>query len=128
MTDQEAIKWIDGRVLELACLTDITSTAKGLQRITEEYNALLQARAAIFKRIPEKPIIKETKQPYAKFEKSGVLKRTVCSCPVCGKPLYVQCHFEFTSEHGHGFERWPAGSQTPYCPACGQALKWEGGE
>lgn len=126
MTDQEAIKWIDGRVLELSCLSDITCTAKGLQRIAEEYNALLQARAALEKRIPVKPEIKETEKPYAKFEKSGILKRTVCSCPVCGKPLYVQHHFEFKSEYGEGFERWPAGSQTPCCPKCGQALKWEG--
>ena len=125
MTDQEAIKWIDGRVLELSCLVDITSTDKGMQRINEEYNALLVARAAIFKRIPEKPEIKETEQPYSKFEKSGILKRTTYFCPVCGKPLYVQYHFEYTAEDGSGFERWPAGSTTPCCPGCGQALKWK---
>lgn len=126
MTDQKAIKWIDGRVLEMACLADITNTDKQMQRINEECNALMLARAALLKRSPEKPIIKETKQPYSKFEKSGVLKRTVYSCPACGKPQYVQNHFDFTSEHGHGFERWPAGSQTPFCPYCGQSLKWEG--
>lgn len=125
MTDQEAIKWIDGRVLELSCLVDITSTDKGMQRINEEYNALLQARAAIFKRIPEKPEIKETEQPFSKFRKSGILKRTTYFCPVCGKPLYVQYHFEYTAEDGSGFERWPAGSTTPCCPGCGQALKWK---
>ena len=128
MTDQEAIKWIDGRVLELSCLSDITTITdqKKMQRINEEYNALLLARTCIYKQIPEEPEIKETVQPFARFEKSGVLKRTVCSCPVCGKPLYVQHHFEFKSEYGEGFERWPAGSQTPCCPKCGQALKWEG--
>lgn len=121
MTDQEAIKWIDGRVLELSCLVDITSSDKGMQRINEEYNALLLARTCIYKQIPEKPEIKETEKPYAKFEESGVLKRTMYCCPGCGKPLYVQHHFEFQN----GFERWPAGIQTPFCPKCGQALKWE---
>lgn len=121
MTDQEAIKWIDGRVLELSCLIDITSTDKGMQRINEEYNALLVARAAIFKRIPEKPEIKEDEKDYVRYGESGVLKRTMYLCPVCGKPLYVQHHFEYQN----GFHRWPAGDQTPFCPKCGQALKWK---
>ena len=125
MTNQEAIKWIDRRILELACIVDITKTDAGMKRINKEYNALLLAGAALAKRTPEKPIIKETEKPFAKFEKSGVLKRTVCSCPVCSKPLYVQHHFEYTCKYGSGFERWPAGSQTPFCPKCGQALKWE---
>lgn len=125
MTDQEAIKWIDGRVLELSCLADITNTDKKMKRVNEEYNALLQARAAIEKRIPEKPEIKETEQPFAQFEESGILKRTVFSCPACGRPLYVQHHFEYKSEYGEGFKRWPSGSQTPHCPSCGQALKWK---
>lgn len=125
MTDQEAIKWIDGRVLELSCLVDITSTDKGMQRINEEYNALLLARAAIFKQIPEKPEIKKNEEPYARFGKTGILKRTMYFCPVCGKTLYVQNHFEYTAEDGSGFERWPAGSTTPCCPKCGQALKWK---
>ena len=76
MTDQEAIKWIDGRVLELSCLVDITSTDKGMQRINEEYNALLQARAAIFKRIPEKPDVKKNEEPFARFGKSGMHYRS----------------------------------------------------
>lgn len=121
MTDQEAIKWIDGRVLELSCLIDITSTDKGMQRINEEYNAMLVARAAIFKRIPEKPEINETEKAAVRFEESGVYKRTVYSCPVCGFPLYVQNHFEYQD----GFHRWPAGSQTSCCHKCGQALKWK---
>ena len=126
MTDQEAIKWIDGRVLELSCLVDITNNDKKMQRINEEYNALLQARAAILKQIPEKPEIKKYEGPFARFGKSGIITRTRCSCPVCGNPLYVQNHFEYKSECGEGFERWPAGSQTPCCQKCGQALKWEG--
>lgn len=125
MTDKEAIKWIDGRVLELSCLVDITSTDKGMQRINEEYNALLVARAAIFKRIPEKPEVKENEEPFSRFGKSGILKRTMYHCPACGKILYVQNHFDYTCEGGSGFERWPVGSTTPCCQKCGQALKWK---
>lgn len=121
MTDQQAIRWIDGRVLELACLVDITSTDKKMQRINEEYNALLLARTCIYKQIPEKPEIKETETAVVRFGESGVLKRTMYVCPVCGSLLYVQHHFEFKS----GFNRWPAGSTTPSCPKCGQALKWK---
>ena len=128
MTDKEAIKWIDGRVLELSCLVDITSSDKGVKRINEEYNALLLARTCIYKQIPEKPEIKETETASIRCGESGVHKRTVCSCPRCGSPLYVQNHFEFKNESRSGFERWPAGSQTPCCPKCGQALKWEGVE
>lgn len=123
MTDQEATKWIDGRVLELSCLSDITTITdqKKMQRINEEYNALLLARIALYKQIPEKPEIKETEKAAIRWGESGVYKRTVYSCPRCGSPLYVQNHFEYKN----GFKRWPAGSQTPCCPKCGQALKWE---
>lgn len=121
MTNQEAIKWIKGRELELACLVDITSSDKKIQRINEEYNALLVARAAIEKQIPIKPEIKETETAAVRFGISGVHKRTLYCCPVCMKPLYEQHHFE----HKDGFERWPAGSATPSCPICGQALKWK---
>lgn len=124
MTNQEAIKWIDGRVLELACLVDITSTDKGMQRINEEYNALLRARAAIEKQIPVEPETKETAKAAVRFGESGVHKRTMYNCPVCGHPLYVQHHFEYEN----GFNRWPAGSTTPSCPKCGQALKWNKAE
>lgn len=120
--NQKAIKWIDGRVLELSCLADITSTDKGIQRINEEYNALLLARTAIYKTIPEEPEIKETSKAAVRFEESGVYKRTIYSCPVCGHPLYIQNHFEYQD----GFHRWPTGSHTPCCPRCGQALKWKG--
>lgn len=125
MTNQEAIKWIDGRVLELSCLVDITSSDKGIQRINEEYNALLLARTAIYKQIPEEPELKEGSQPAVRHGYSGIYKRAVYSCPGCGKPLYVQHHFEYESEESSGFERWPAGSRWPSCPTCGQALKWK---
>ncbi len=125
MSLQEAIKWIDGRVLELACLVEITSKDRKIQRINEEYNALLLARTAIYKQIPEKPEIKECSQPAVRHGYSGIYKRIIYSCPGCGKPLYVQHHFEYESESSSGLERWPAGQQTQSCPACGQALKWK---
>ena len=121
MDFQRAIKWINGRVLELACLVDITNTDRGMKRINEEYNALLVARTAIYKQIPEKPEIKATEQPADRHGNHGTLKRTVCSCPACGKVLYIQYHFEYPD----GFERWPAGSQTQHCQTCGQALMWK---
>lgn len=103
MTEQEAIKWIDGRVIELSCLVDITSTDKGMQRINEEYNALLVARAAIFKRIPE------TVTHEATLRKS-------CTCPAC---LNVVDEFtEFVP--GQRIR-----VQVQWCRYCGQALKWE---
>ena len=125
MTNQEAIKWIDSKMLALACHAEIAHTDKETDRLNKDGAALQLARTALEKQIPVKPEIKETEQPFSRFEKSGILKRTVFSCPVCGNPLYVQHHFEFKSEYGEGFERWPAGSQTPCCPKCGQALKWE---
>lgn len=126
MTDQEAIKWIDGRVLELSCLSDITiHDEKKMQRINMEYNALLLARIALYKQIPEEPEIKETENTTVRFGNSGVLKRTAYICPVCGQPLYVQNHFEFKNETASGFDRWPAGSRAPACHKCGQALKWK---
>ena len=126
MTNEGAIKWINGRILDLACLVDITSNDRKMERINKEYNALLLAKQAICKQIPEKPETKESSQSAIRHGNSGVYKRTVYSCPRCGHPLYVQHHFEYESESSSGIERWPAGSQTPHCPTCGQALKWEG--
>lgn len=121
MTHQEALQWINGRELELACLVDITSSDKKIQRINEEYNALLVARAAIEKQIPMKPEIKKSEKAVVRFGTPGVHKQTVYRCPVCMKLLYVQNHFECQD----GFQRWPAGDTTPSCPSCGQALKWK---
>ena len=124
MTHQEAIKWIDGRVLELACLVNITNTDKKMQRINEEYNALLLARTVIYKQIPEEPAIKESEKAVVRFGESGVHKRTIYLCPVCERLLYIQNHFDYKD----GFQRWPVGCQTQFCPTCGQALKWSAGD
>ena len=114
MTDQEAIKWIDGRVLELSCLADITSTDKKMQRINEEYNALLQARAALEKRIPMEPELT--------ININDRLWRTETHrCARCTQTLFVQNHIDTPN----GFRRFPRGSRVPVCPTCGQAQKWK---
>lgn len=125
MTNQEAIKWIDSKMLALACHTEIARTDKEMDRLNKDGAALQLARTAIYKQIPEKPEIKECSQHAVRHGHSGIYKRTIYSCQRCGKPLYVQHHFEYESESSSGVERWPAGSRTQACPACGQALKWE---
>lgn len=114
MTDQEAIKWIDGRIIELSCLADITSTDKKMQRINEEYNALLQARAAIEKRIPMKPMLS--------IEIHNKIWRTEThQCIVCMTPLFIKTHIELPTGD---FKRLPSGRHAQFCPVCGQAQKW----
>lgn len=114
MTDQEAIKWIDGRILELSCLADITSKDKKMQRINEEYNALLKARAAIEKRIPIKPMLS--------IKINNRWRTETHQCIVCMTPLFIKTHIELPSGD---FKRIPSGRQVPFCPVCGQAQKWK---
>lgn len=124
MTNQEAIKWIDGRILALSCHAEIAHTDKEMDRLNKDGAALLLARNALEKQIPVRPETKESSQSAIRHGNSGVYKRTVYSCPRCGHILYVQHHFQYESEYSSGVERWPAGSQTQSCPSCGQALKW----
>lgn len=102
MTNQQAIKWIDRRILELAYIVDITKTDAGMKRINEEYNALLQARYALEQRIP------------AMVTHEATLHRC-CTCPSCKNVVD-----EFT-------EFVPGQKirvQVNWCRFCGQALKW----
>lgn len=103
MTNQEAIKWIDGRILELACLVDITSTDKKMKRINEEWNALRLARRSLEHGIPA--MVTHEASIYA-----------CCTCPSCKNVID-----EFT-------EFVPGQKirvQHNWCRFCGQALKWE---
>lgn len=114
MTDQEAIKWIDGRVLELACYVDIASNDRQMKRINEEYNALLKARAAIEKHIlmaPDRTII----------HNDEIWKKAVFRCPRCTETLLI---VEAIVHPVCGFEKVEHGARSTFCPACGQALKW----
>lgn len=103
MTNQEAIKWIDGRVLELACLVDITKTDKKMQRINEEYNALLLARDALRKRTPTMVTHEAT-------------LRTCRTCPSCKNVVDEITEF-VPGQKIRVISNW--------CRFCGQALKWE---
>lgn len=115
MTNQEAIKWIDGRVLELACLVDITSSDRRMQRINEEYNALLLARTAIYKQIPM--------QPELKIEHNDELwRKELYVCQICGEILCIQ---HYLARPDGVFSRYHLGSRTTACPSCGQVLKWK---
>lgn len=97
MTNQEAIKWIDGRVLELSCLVDITSTDKEMQRINKEYNVLLLARGLFERNTPIKP----QKDSLADWD-----------CPYCGAYL----PFDALND---SIEYAPK-----FCKHCGQAIDW----
>ena len=103
MTNQQAIKWIDRRILELACIVDITKTDAGMKRINEEYNALLLAGAALVKRTP------------TMVTHEATLHRC-CTCPSCKQVVGK-------------IEEFVPGQKilviTDWCQFCGQALKWE---
>lgn len=103
MTNQEAIKWIDGRVLELSCLSDITKSDAGMKRINEEYNALLLARDALLKHTP------------TMVTHEATLHRCR-TCPSCKNVV-------------DEFEEFVPGQKirviSNWCRFCGQALKWE---
>lgn len=103
MTNQQAIKWIDRRILELSCLVDITNTDKKMQRINEEYNALLLARDAL------------RKQTTTMVTHEATLHRC-CTCPSCGQVVD-----EFTDFVPGQKIR----VRVNWCRFCGQALKWE---
>lgn len=103
MLNQEAIKWIDRRILELACIVDITNTDRGMKRINEEYNALLTAKRSMEHGIP------------AMVTHEASLYKC-CTCPNCKN--VVDEFTEFVPGQKIRVKvRW--------CRFCGQALKWE---
>lgn len=105
MTDQEAIKWIDGRIRELcgSVLDGAAKNEKLIKVIDKEGAALLKARKALYKSIP------------AMVTHQATL-RQCCTCPSC---LNVVDEFtEFVT--GQKIR-----VQVQWCRYCGQALKWE---
>lgn len=113
MTDQEAIKWIHGRIQELKAARLEASSIKEVTRINEEYNALLRAKDALRKQIPALPVftinIIDNRREEAYF------------CSRCGSILFTQIHIELPN----GFKRIPRGYRVPACSVCGQAQKWQ---
>lgn len=97
MTNQEAIKWVDGRVLELACLVDITNTKREMQRINKEYNALQFVRGLLVRNTPTKP----QKDSLADWD-----------CPYCGAYL----PFDALND--------PIDDAPRFCKQCGQSIDW----
>ena len=97
MTNQEAIKWVDGRVLELSFLADITSKDEKMKRINEEYNALQFVRGLLDRNTPTKPV----KDSLADWD-----------CPYCGAYLPFDA-LNDRIQHAPKF-----------CKNCGQAIDW----
>ena len=114
MTDQETIKWIDGRILELACIADITSKDKQMQRINKECSALMRARMAVEKRIPLAPMRTITHD-------DEMWKRAEYQCPACTEIIFT---VEAVVHPVCGWERATHGTRSPFCHSCGQALTW----
>ena len=115
MTDQEAIKWIDGRIQELVKSRLQASSPKEVACLNEEYKALLLARAALEKQIPKAPALKIDNN-------DELWRKERYICVKCGAVLYIQNHI--ASPDGRGFRRFPNGSRSATCPKCGQAIAW----
>lgn len=103
MSNSDAIRFIDGRMLELTCRCECEKTDAGKKRINEEYDFLCLARDAIHKATPT-------------MVTHNATKPEDCTCPSCGNVVS-----EFATSFGQRFR-----VTCSYCRICGQALKWEG--
>ena len=77
MTPQEAIKWADGKALEIICELEVTKSKERQKRLNEEYSALTTLKACAEKQVPQKVMqerITETLKPNC--------------CPVCNHRHY----------------------------------------
>lgn len=115
MTNQEAIQWIDSRVLELSFIADITNTDKKMQRINREFGALMLARTAIEMQIPMAP-------DRAIINNDDMWKKATFQCPRCTENILI---VEAIKHPVCGFEKSEQGARSPFCKSCGQKLKWE---
>lgn len=97
MTPQEAIKWADGKALEIICELEVTQSEARKKRLSEEYAALTTLKSCAESRVPQK----------AKYNpKNDGVPSFNYECLVCG------CR-----RLGHT-------NDIAYCPDCGQALDW----
>ena len=94
MTPQEAIKWIDGRMLEIVCEFEITTSEAGKKRLNKEYKALSALRQCADKEVEHKVLNKT-------LEYDG----TYGHCPVCNRILR-DCE------------------NPRRCPGCGKLIDW----
>lgn len=115
MTNQEAIKWIDSKLLALSFSADITSEGKRMDLINEEFNVMMLARAALEKQIPMTP-------EHAILNNNDLWRKEKCTCVRCTETLIIQERF---LRPGGGFAKTKHGDRSPYCSSCGQALKWK---
>lgn len=97
MTPQEAIKWADGKALEIICELEVTKSEARKKRLNKEYSALTVLKSCSESRVLQKPKYNPLKE--------GNLT-TNFECPCCG------CR-----RLGHS-------NRIAYCPDCGQALDW----
>lgn len=97
MTPQDAIKWVDGKMLEIVYELEVTKSEARRNRLNEEYQALTVLKSCAESRVPQR----------AKWDpKSDGSIKTNYECLVCG------CR-----RLGHT-------NLIAYCPDCGQALDW----
>ena len=94
MTPQEAIKWADGKALEIICELEVTKSKERQKRLNEEYSALTTFKSCAEKQIPIKPLDKT-------LEYDGYYGL----CPCCNRVV----------GDNKDFSR---------CWYCGQALDW----
>lgn len=97
MTPQDAIKWVDGKMLEIVYELEVTKSEAARNRLNEEYQALTVLKSCAESRVPIKAI--EKKNSFFPV------------CPVCNK--FIKKH-----EQSHG------NIVIPHCKWCGQKIDW----
>ena len=97
MTPQDAIKWVDGKMLEIVYELEVTKSEARRKRLNEEYQALTVLKSCAKSRVPQRATYKPESDGFA---------TTNYECLVCGCRRLGHAHL------------------IAYCPDCGQALDW----
>ena len=88
MTPEQAINWVDGRLLEIVCELEITTSESGKNRLGKEYEALTRLRICA-----EKQVMQKVKQTAKGFQ--------VYHCLACGEQIvHKEKKVRFCSECG----------------------------